>query len=85
MKEISEWLKLSFMLTFIFCACGMSNDYHKNKAKFENILNVGDTLYINNEARIVTLIEILDNQIYVDNGAIIDGDYALKLKINSLK
>lgn len=85
MKEISEWLKISFMLTFIFCAFDLSNDYHKNKAKFENILNVGDTLYINNEARIITLIDILDNEIYVDNGAIIDGDYALKLKINGLK
>lgn len=85
MKEISEWLKISFMVTFIFCAFDLSNDYHTNKAKFENILNVGDTLYINNEARIITLIDILDNEIYVDNGAIIDGDYALKLKINSLK
>ena len=85
MKDFSEILKIIIMLSCLFALFSVSADYKERKDKFENVIELGDTLYLNNEARVITFIDILDNKIYLDNGAIVNGEYVLKMKINGLK
>lgn len=80
MKDFSELLKIIIIMFSLFALFGIKNDYIKNERKINQVMKVGDTLKLNNEKLIITKINYISAEIYLSNGAIVEGDYAIKLK-----